>query len=70
MNKLTFGDVVDAIGEMSVEAQEDLVHVLRRRLAEHGHQRIVEEVRQSRAEYAAGQFRELTVEQLMKEVES
>lgn len=67
---VTFDEVLDAIEHLPVEQQADLVDVVRRRLAERGRQRIVADAREARAEYAAGKTRAMTVDELMREIES
>ena len=69
-NAVTFDEVLDAIEHLPVEQQADLVDVVRRRLAERGRQRIVADAREARAEYAAGKTRAMTVDELMREIES
>ncbi len=67
---VTFDEVLDAIEHLPVEQQADLVDVVRRRLAERGRQRIVADAREARAEHAAGNTRVMSVDELMREVES
>ena len=66
----TFDEVLDAIEALPADQQADLVDVVRRRLAERGRQRIVDDARDARAEYAAGKTREVSVDELMRELES
>ena len=69
-NAVTFDEVLDAIEHLPVEQQADLVDVVRRRLAERGRQRIVTDAREARAEYAAGNTRAMSIDELMREIES
>jgi hypothetical protein len=66
----TFDEVLDAIEHLPVEQQADLVEVVRLRLAERGRQRIVADVKEARAEHAAGKTRAVSVDDLMREIES
>ena len=65
-----FGDVLDAADRLSTDDQQELIEILKRRLAEAGRRRVVEEVRQARAEFAAGQCKPSTVDEIMGEIES
>ncbi len=67
---VTFDEVLDAIEHLPVEQQANLVEVVRRRLAERGRQRIVADAREARAEHAAGKTRAMSVDDLMREIES
>jgi hypothetical protein len=66
----TFDEVLDAVEDLPIDQQSELVEVLRRRLAEKGRQRVVQDVREGRAEFAAGGSKAATVEGLMREIES
>jgi len=66
----TFDEVLDAIEHLPDEQQADLVGVVRRRLAERGRQRIVADAREARAQHAAGQTRAMSIDDLMREIES
>jgi hypothetical protein len=66
----SFDEVLDAIEHLPDEQQADLVDVVRRRLAEKGRQRIISDAREARTEHAAGQTRAMSVEDLMREIES
>ena len=67
---VTFDEVLDVIEHLPVEQQANLVEVVRRRLAERGRQRIVADAREARAEHAAGNTRAMSVDDLMREIES
>ena len=67
---VTFDEVLDAIEHLPMEQQADLVEVVRRRLAERGRQRIVTDAREARAEHAAGNTHAMSVDDLMREIES
>ncbi len=51
---LQFGDVLDAADELSTDEKEELIDILRRRLAELGRQRVAADVHEARQEFAAG----------------
>lgn len=67
---LPFGEVLEAIDKLPLEQQEDLLAVVRRRLAERGRQQVIENVRQSLREFAAGDTKSGTAADLMKDLES
>jgi hypothetical protein len=62
-----FSDVVDAADRLTTEEQEELVELLRRRLAERRRMELVREVQESRAEIAAGHARVASVDEIMDE---
>ena len=70
VDQLTFAEVVDAADRLSAEEQEELIAVIRRRLAEAGRERVRRESDQARAEYKAGKARAMSVNGIMKEITS
>ena len=64
----TFGDFLEAVEKLSLEDQEALVDILRKRTAARRRQEIVDEVQAARDEHTAGQTRVVTVEELMKDL--
>lgn len=70
MPSTPFDEVLDAIEHLPIEQQADLVDVVRRRLAERGRQQIIADAREARAEFAAGQTRATSIDDLMREIES
>ena len=69
-SSVVFDDVLDAAERLDVDAQAELVAVLSRRLAERGRQRVVAAVAESRRGFAAGQFRQMTVAEIIREAKS
>ena len=63
-----FTDVLEAADTLSLDEQETLVDVLRRRLTEHRREQIAREVQQARDEFQAGGCLPVTPEELMKEI--
>ena len=59
-----FPDVVDATDDLSVDEQETLVQMLRRRIAERNRASLVHDVAEARAESEAG----TSVNDIMQEV--
>jgi hypothetical protein len=70
MAQTTFDEVLEAIEHLPIDEQADLLEVVRRRLAERGRQRVVDEVRQARSEFGAGATKPTSVDDLMREIES
>ncbi|MBN1866864.1 hypothetical protein JW916_06195 [Candidatus Sumerlaeota bacterium] len=66
----TFDELLEAVEHLPPEAQEDLVSLIQRRLAEQGRRRIVGEVRQARSEFESGAARPASVDDLVREIES
>ena len=66
----TFADVLDAAEQLDVEAQEELVTVLSRRLAARGRERVAASVAQARQEFTAGQCQPMTAAEIVREAQS
>ncbi|MEO8497537.1 MAG: hypothetical protein ABI614_20910 [Planctomycetota bacterium] len=64
----TFSDVVDAADDLSVDEQETLVELLRRRIAKRNRDALVRDVADARAEFQTGQARASSVNDIMDEV--
>jgi len=67
---IRFDELLEAVEDLSDEAQAELVDVIRRRLAERGRERVVDEVRQARKEFAEGKCSTTTPDDVMREIES
>jgi len=65
-----FADVLDAVEQLDVEAQAELVAVLCRRLAERGRERVAATVAQARREFVAGQCQPMTGAEMVREAQS
>ena len=64
----TFSDVVDAADSLTVDEQETLVEILRRRIAKRNRDALVRDVADARAEHASANTRVTSVSDLMDEV--
>ena len=62
-----FSDVADAADRLTIEEQEELVELLRRRLAERRRVELVREAQEARAEVATGKARVASVDEIMDE---
>ena len=63
-----FGDVLEAADQLSLDDQQALIAILRRRLAQAGRLRLVAEVQEARQEFATGKCQPVTPEELMREI--
>jgi hypothetical protein len=64
----TFSDVVDAADNLSVDEQETLLEILRRRIAKRNRDALVRDVADARAEFHSGKTRATSVSEIMDEV--
>jgi hypothetical protein len=67
-NAITFGELLEAVAQLSREDQEALVEVLNRRLLEQRRDEIAREIQAAMKEFESGQCREVTPDELMKEI--
>ena len=65
---MTFSDVIEAIDQLSHDEQEELIDVVRRRLTEARRRRLAAEVEEAREEFASGQCRTVTPQELVREI--
>ncbi len=67
-NTTSFGEVLDAVGELSPDEQETLLVIVRNRLTEQRRKQLAQDVREAREEFAQGQCDSTSVEDLMQEM--
>jgi hypothetical protein len=67
-NIITFQEALDIIESLPESQQEDLIELIRRRLIEQKRQKIAKCIREARKEYAKGEVKKGTVDDLMKEL--
>lgn len=65
---LPFAEVLEAADHLSQEEQEELIAIMRRRLAQAARQRLTAEVQEARQEFAEGRCSPTTADQLMREI--
>jgi hypothetical protein len=70
MAHVTFDEVLEAIEHLPVDEQADLLEVVRRRLAERGRRRVIEDVNEGRTQFGSGAAKPATVDEIMREIES
>ncbi len=67
-SQIPFAEVLESVDQLSLEEQETLLEIVRRRLADRGRRRLVEEAQDARREFDAALCRPVTVEELMDEI--
>jgi hypothetical protein len=67
---MPFVEVLDAANQLPPEDQEELIAVLRRRLAERGRNQLVADIQEARREFAEGVCRPSTTDELMDKISS
>jgi hypothetical protein len=65
---VTFQEVLDIVESLPEYQQEDLVDIIRRRLIEQRRDRLADSIREAKEEYARGEVKRGTVDDLMKEL--
>ncbi len=65
---LQFAEVVDAADHLSPDEQETLISILQRRVNETARKRITSEIAEARSEFAAGQCKSATPDEIMREL--
>jgi len=65
---MPFADVLEAADHLSADEQQELIAVLRKRLAEAARKRLIAEVQAARQEYASGACSSATPQQIMDEI--
>ncbi len=64
-----FSQVVDAVDALTAEEQEDLIQIVRKRLAERGRQRVLVDCAEATAEYETGGMKPTSVDSIMGEID-
>lgn len=67
-NVMPFGEVLEAVGKLSLEEQETLLDLLHRRIIEHRREEIASDIRQAQQEFEEGHCRPVTPAELVKEI--
>ncbi len=67
-NVMPFGEVLEAVGNLSLEEQETLLDVLQRRIIEHRHEELASDIRQAQQGFHEGHCQPVTPAELMKEI--
>ena len=64
-----FSDVVEAVDQLSPDEQQVLVQILSSRLANHHRSNLKKDIEEARQEFARGEARPMTVQEIMDEVQ-
>ena len=64
----TFTKILEAADQLLLEEQEDLIHILQNRLRDHRRSELIRDVQEAQQEFALGQCKPVTPEQLMEEL--
>jgi hypothetical protein len=64
----TFEEVLAAADRLSLEEQETIMDILRKRLIDERRKELNKEVHEARKEFQAGQCRKATSEEILKEI--
>jgi hypothetical protein len=67
---ITFADALDVVSQLSLEQQEELIDILKRRNAEVRRRQILEECREGLAEYRSGTLKPQTAEEVIADLRS
>ena len=65
---ITFQKALDVIESLPEYQQEDLIDIVRHRLTEHRRELLAENIKKARDEYAQGEIKKGSVDDLMKEI--
>jgi hypothetical protein len=67
-NAMSFGDLLEAVAQLSREDQEALIEVLNRRHAEQRRDEIAQEIQAAKQEFESGQCQDVTPDELITEI--
>ncbi|MDM8550615.1 hypothetical protein QUF72_11070 [Desulfobacterales bacterium HSG2] len=65
---ISFGEILEAADKLSLEEQETLVDILRRRVNENRRAGLLCDVQEARKEFREGRCKPATPEEIMKEI--
>ena len=68
MKSTTFDEVLDIIESFPEEQRESIVEIVKRRLTEERRERLAQTIKEAREEYARGEVRRGTVDDLIREI--
>jgi hypothetical protein len=67
-NATSFSDLLEAVGQLSLEDQEAFMEVLNRRLAEQRREEIAREIQAAEQEFESGKCQEVIPDELITEI--
>ncbi|MBC8446322.1 MAG: hypothetical protein H8D78_01100 [Chloroflexi bacterium] len=65
---LPFGEVLETVEQLSLEDQETLIDIIRRRIIEQQRAKLAKDIREAQKEFKAGNVRPATPDELMREI--
>ena len=65
---VTFQDALDVVESLPEHQQEDLIDIVRRRIIEHRRDLLAENIKKAKQEFARGEVKRGSVDELMKEL--
>jgi hypothetical protein len=65
---LLFGEILEAVDEMSLDEQETLTDIIRRRIIERRRRQLITEVHDAQKEFQAGNCQSVMPDELMAEI--
>ncbi len=68
MIQTTFAEILEAAEQLPLEAQENLIDILQKRLRDRRRAYLVKDVQEAQKEFAEGKCQPVTPEQLMEEI--
>jgi len=68
MKTTTFDEALDIIESFPEEQRESIIEIVKRRLTEERKERLAQTVKEAREEYARGEVRRGTVDDLIREI--
>jgi hypothetical protein len=68
MTQITFATILDAADQLPLEDQENLIDILQKRLRDHRRAELVQKVQQAQQEFAQGQCKIATPQQIIEEI--
>lgn len=68
MRETTFGEILEAASELTLDEQESLIGILQNRLRERRRKAVVRDVLEATEEFAEGKCQPVTPSQLMEEI--
>jgi len=67
-NSIQFGHLLEAVDNLELQEQETFIDILQKRISERRREEISEDIRNAEKEFEAGLCKQLTPEELIKEI--
>ncbi len=67
-SSVSFQEAIEIVESLPVYQQEDLINIIRRRMIERSRDVLAENIKRAREEFARGEIKEGTVDDIMKEL--